>query len=1065
MAFLKYAKAIVQKPGTSGNEWKGFITEQETKYNLTRLASSSNLAQYSPDKYLLTHATIVSSVDVEEVPNVKIGEVTEGYNKINRLWNDYYITEETSQYINSNFDAWDRQTLLNTYKTFIGAENYCFAPGTKVLMHDGTYKNIQEVQVGDLVITHEGNVKPVVHLFERYYEGKVQEIYVDKFEKPIVATPNHPFFLEDRTQDLAENLQKGSKLALQEGFLVVRENLEKSWNSYVYNIEVEDDHSYVVDYGVLTRNCEHVQIKELSKGKIIDAVARDLGDTVYIDILVATDRKHTELIKDIESGKMNTLSMGCFLEGTPITMADGTQKPIETVEAGDFVFSHAGKPRPVLNTQRKHWDGDVVKIKSVGNPMDMVATDNHPFFVLRGKEECGCGCGKPLNSRNSKDPMVRIGHRQSILNSKVKYSPEETLERQERLDDIMKWEMEWVDAGELQVGDYLAFPKATHEIIPTDVTKDDARLLGYFLSEGNFMKDREGNLVGVEFTFHIEEEDTFGKEVLELMKAKTSSNVLTYKRNDSNTFGIRTNTDRELAQWFYDLCGEYSHSKKLREDVLYWPQDLKLSLLGAYLNGDGGAVLDTIDGNYRYSASATVSYDLWNQLYALFASVGIFCSRYVSYNGKRVSVQDVLNTDGSLIGRDFKSKRPVFHLQFNSTQMKVLNGYLGYETLGRLDGRTQHLREFEDWIIFPITEIDKYHYKGDVYNFEVEGDNSYVASGYAVHNCSLTFSRCSKCGNVAADDTQMCNCIKYEKGNTFYDAQGKKRQIAEICGHSSDPSSVTFIEASWVATPAFKGAVVRNLLNPSNGEQPEQTDSKEASENIFGESNLLNEYFNSQNLEQYLRTASELTSEVKVLKDDIRQVLASVNSKKSFGGFGDEDDEEESDKGPIEELKDDLKTQLRENIKKELMTELEDELGIAPKEPLFENSLHTLDTNTNILASFQGFSQRYAKQLPDPTRVRNVFTVLYEAKENGWKSISKMASITNKDIIAALYIRDRDVTGEVLPQNLYRCLDKVGGTSNYTNVKAFLNACELVLDRKLSTKEAANLITRAKLLK
>ena len=61
---------------------------------------------------------------------------------------------------------------------------------------------------------------------------------------------------------------------------------------------------------------EHVQIEEQSKGRIIDAVARDIGDSVYVDILVATDRKHASLVAEIESGKMGTLSMGCTTDFT-----------------------------------------------------------------------------------------------------------------------------------------------------------------------------------------------------------------------------------------------------------------------------------------------------------------------------------------------------------------------------------------------------------------------------------------------------------------------------------------------------------------------------------------------------------------------------------------------------------------------------------------------------------------------------------------------------------------------------------------------------------------------------
>jgi hypothetical protein len=65
---------------------------------------------------------------------------------------------------------------------------------------------------------------------------------------------------------------------------------------------------------------EHVQIPELSKGKILDVVVRpvkweDQGRTsniYYADILVATNRKHNRLVRRITSGEVNAMSMGCL---------------------------------------------------------------------------------------------------------------------------------------------------------------------------------------------------------------------------------------------------------------------------------------------------------------------------------------------------------------------------------------------------------------------------------------------------------------------------------------------------------------------------------------------------------------------------------------------------------------------------------------------------------------------------------------------------------------------------------------------------------------------------------
>ena len=104
--------------------------------------------------------------------------------------------------------------------------------------------------------------------------------------------------------------------------------------------------------------------------------------------------------------------------------------------------------------------------------------------------------------------------------------------------------------------------------------------------------------------------------------------------------------------------------------------------------------------------------------------------------------------------------------------------------------------------------------------------------------CKIAFSVCTKCGNKAVDETEACEHVKYEKGNVFYDENGTQRKVAELCGHHSIPDSVVFMDASWVANPAFTGAVVRNVVNPPENimakiEEAEKKKVFEAQENDF----------------------------------------------------------------------------------------------------------------------------------------------------------------------------------------------------------------------------------------
>lgn len=193
MAFLKQANAVVVHPQTTYKSWSRVRTanvlQGTPSLNLSEQASGILGHAFDPERYLLTHATIVGSVDTVDVPNVKTGAVVEDGKKVNRKYSKFRITHETDKYINNNHDSFDREVLLKSYRTFVGAQNFC----------------------------------------------------------------------------------------------------------------------------------EHVQIEELSKGRILDAVIRDIGESLYVDILVATDRKHTDLIRSILSHDMGTLSMGATVEETTCT--------------------------------------------------------------------------------------------------------------------------------------------------------------------------------------------------------------------------------------------------------------------------------------------------------------------------------------------------------------------------------------------------------------------------------------------------------------------------------------------------------------------------------------------------------------------------------------------------------------------------------------------------------------------------------------------------------------------------------------------------------------------------
>lgn len=101
-----------------------------------------------------------------------------------------------------------------------------------------------------------------------------------------------------------------------------------------------------------------------------------------VELLLALDNEKAEdIIEQINSGKFPAVSMGCFAAGTPVTMGDGTKKPIETVRVGDVVFTHQNNRRRVVSVHKRSYRGQLYYVTPRGHST-IVCTEEHPFWVV-----------------------------------------------------------------------------------------------------------------------------------------------------------------------------------------------------------------------------------------------------------------------------------------------------------------------------------------------------------------------------------------------------------------------------------------------------------------------------------------------------------------------------------------------------------------------------------------------------------------------------------------------------------------------------------------------------------
>jgi hypothetical protein len=129
----------------------------------------------------------------------------------------------------------------------------CFLAGTKVIMADGTYKNIEEIVEGDLVLSYDentGEMLPCEVIGTFHHTPEEMGEYYLVINGGLKVTPNHRFYSKG-TWVYAGNLQVGDSLFSQDQdneYLV--NSIERIYERLPsYDLEVAYCHTYFVSMG------------------------------------------------------------------------------------------------------------------------------------------------------------------------------------------------------------------------------------------------------------------------------------------------------------------------------------------------------------------------------------------------------------------------------------------------------------------------------------------------------------------------------------------------------------------------------------------------------------------------------------------------------------------------------------------------------------------------------------------------------------------------------------------------------------------------------------------------
>ncbi len=256
------------------------------------------------------------------------------------------------------------------------------------------------------------------------------------------------------------------------------------------------------------------------------------------------------------------------------------------------------------------------------------------------------------------------------------------------------------------------------------IDADFMRMLGYYIAEGCIVaeKGRKGAVrERVNFTFGTHETDLI--EDLRRILNCYGIRFLERRTQGAVTFVV---SSRVFAFLLRDVlgCGTRSENKRLPYIAFNVDESLRAALLQGLFSGDGcfSSLNGGRNGCFEY---ATVSKALADSVILLLQSLGLVPS---------------LKTC-----RTKKSKQTTYIVRINGfNQLKRLAAILGQrqrqllrETFGRYQRQIRPIgyRKQEGFAILPVTHIERFYDRREVYSMETENGLLVAGSGLLVHNC------------------------------------------------------------------------------------------------------------------------------------------------------------------------------------------------------------------------------------------------------------------------------------------------------------------------------------------
>lgn len=378
----------------------------------------------------------------------------------------------------------------------------------------------------------------------------------------------------------------------------------------------------------------------------------------------------------------------CFAPDTSIYTSDGV-KTIGEIEVGNLVLGISGTYKRVTEKFTYNQKDPMIAVTAEHALKPIAVTAGHPFYAL---------CGVPLEQANSR-----------------------TLQQMKK----GKFKFEWVDAGELKVGDYIA-QVVPSEIVPSaGIEEDDARLYGILLGDGHLAKNKHewGVSGNPKSDTHLEFVRTYlrargihfwetghGDAYVQIHWAAGRGALC-----DATT-GRIVGSGEQTLPFDYDDIYNGEGKKRIASTMSHLPRPQTLALIQGLLETDG-SVSHGKEITFTNTSEPLVEGLRYQCLRLGIPTSGKFRVRKNAHTEKR--------SDGSLA--HFKGETACYDVRIPA--IKPLADRLGCKPLTK-----KNWLEFGKFIFTRVKKTEPIHVTPFVFDLKVEDDESYMTCSGLAHN-------------------------------------------------------------------------------------------------------------------------------------------------------------------------------------------------------------------------------------------------------------------------------------------------------------------------------------------